>query len=230
MIEVNYESDDYAYVQDKRAMQMFDIAGLGNSSNFSPSNQLYTTVSPNFQDSTKHNRYVYVKLPSAMTSANAQNEIARKYFEGVKQIYFRCAVLMYPSYQLDPELAEYVPGYCQFESYGICPNDNGVMWIKLKGKPLGNSGSEVVNPITKAAWQFLRINLPFLAYPGSQNNDVSFVSIIKALIAPLFDVQNIFLGYSRSCMTKQWAQGIVLGKSWIRLDNPDSKNTGEEQG
>ena len=33
-IEVTYESDDYAYVQNKRAMQMMKISGFGNSKNY----------------------------------------------------------------------------------------------------------------------------------------------------------------------------------------------------
>ena len=31
VIEVNYEADDYAYVQDKKVMEMFKVQGVGNT-------------------------------------------------------------------------------------------------------------------------------------------------------------------------------------------------------
>lgn len=223
-ITVNLESDDYAYVQDRRAMQMFQIKGLGNSTSFSSSDNLYTTTSPAYDAASAHNRFVYVKAIHPVTGSNSSQEIGLKYMEGIKHLYFRCAVKMYPNHGAD--LAEYVPGYCKVKSYGICPNDNSMIYIELEGDPVGKSGADVVNPITKTAWQFLRINLPQLAYPGSQTNGGGFINVIKAMIAPLFDIQNILMGFSRSCMSRSWCKSIVLSKSWIRLDNPDYQKFG----
>src|SRR5262249_17063632 len=40
-IQVNYEADDYGYVQDKRAAEMFMVTGLGNTPNMTLGSQLY---------------------------------------------------------------------------------------------------------------------------------------------------------------------------------------------
>ena len=41
-IEVNYEADDYAFVQDKRAMSMMSVTGLGSNKEEIDSDYLYT--------------------------------------------------------------------------------------------------------------------------------------------------------------------------------------------
>ena len=41
VIKVDYESDDYAYVQDKKAMEMFVVNGFGINANYFGGNRLY---------------------------------------------------------------------------------------------------------------------------------------------------------------------------------------------
>lgn len=219
-ININYESDDYAYVQNKRAGQMFEIVGLNSNSGLSTSNKLYTANFPSFNDSTDHNNYLFFRT---VTPINSRQDVFDRYLEGINYVFYRCAVKMYTEH--DPSRAEYVPGYCKIANFGIC-NDHNYFWIKLKPESVGNSGAEVTNPITKSAWQFMRMNLAKLAYPGSENDPNDFASVIKSLIAPLFDLQNIFMGFSRACMTKKWCEEIVLDRSWVRLNNPTFSKLG----
>lgn len=223
IINVQYEADDYAYVQDKRAQQMFEIAGFGASSNFAnKSNKLYTATSPSFSDTAGHNRFLFFKSPSGV-SVSSKQEVMEKYLQGIDYLYYRVAVKMYSEHA--DHLAEYVPGYCRIKDYGACP-DNIHFWVELYPEPLGNTGQEVVNPIVKSAWQFLRMNLPKLAYPGSENDPTDFASVIKSLIAPLYDIQNMFMGFTRSCMVKRWCRDVVLNRSWLRLNSPDYSKLG----
>ena len=85
-IKVAYESDDYAYVQNKRAMQFFSITGFGNS----PSDQIKGNLYP---DKKAHEdyHYVFVKVSQPVSD---RNDIQRKYLDGVTQLFFKLAVNM----------------------------------------------------------------------------------------------------------------------------------------
>lgn len=225
-INVVLEADRYGYVQNQRAMQMYNIYGVGSDSNYTTSDQLYHSddfFSPWF------NTYLYIKVDNpivATTTSAIRAEILHKYLDGVKNLYFRASVFMPDN--PDPAKAEYVPGYAQIDDsnnqgYGLCPNagsGRNIIFIRLQAVPKGNHGTLEMNPIQKTAMQFLRINLPFLAYPGSQQTGGGFLDIIKALIAPLFDMENMFFGFSNSVISRGWCKELNLTKSWVRLNNP----------
>lgn len=219
-IELDYESDDYAYIQNKLPGQMFQIAGFGNSNLFDQSNsRLYNTQFPPFNDASEHNRYIFIKPDAIVTAGNVD-----RYLKDIKQLYYRCAVKMYSEHS--SAMAEYIPGYSGIESYGVCSDEPNTIWILLKGDPLGNDGAEIVNPIMKSAIQFLRMNIPKLAYPYSENDGSDFVEVIKSLISPLFDIQNMFMGYSRACMARSWCRDVVKERSWVRLNNANGVKLG----
>ena len=50
-IEIDYEADEYSHVQDKQAMQMFPVLGVGNSTDFNAAANLY------------NNHYLYNQTP-----------------------------------------------------------------------------------------------------------------------------------------------------------------------
>ncbi|MBL4708928.1 MAG: hypothetical protein JKY48_10875 [Flavobacteriales bacterium] len=58
IIKVEYEADDYAYVQDKKAMQMFKVEGFCELENDLPSNKLYGDVNL----TSVYKTYKYLKL------------------------------------------------------------------------------------------------------------------------------------------------------------------------
>jgi hypothetical protein len=221
LINVSLESDDYAYVQNQRAMQMFQVVGVGSSTTFTGNNSFYTDITASAQ-----NKYVYVQVDDPIqstTTAAIQNEINTKYLQNINYLYYRCAVKMNNT---DADAAaEYVPGYCQISSYRVCTGDNTKIWLNLSPVPINNSGNAIMNPIAKNALQFFRINLPSEAYPGGDNlSDCgsappSALSIVKSLIAPIYDIENIFLGFNKAAMTLHHCQTMVLNRSWVRLNN-----------
>ncbi len=73
-ISVQYESDDYAFVQNRRAMQMAKIVGYGSLHNYS-----------NYQKTDK----VYIQLP---TTATTTEKAKWEYFEGMDQLYFKTMI------------------------------------------------------------------------------------------------------------------------------------------
>lgn len=89
-IEVNYESDDYAYVQNKKAMQMFKITSVDGSGG--------------------------IKLPGATSKLifdlDPANTNINSYFNGIDYLYFRCLV------DFDNGRFDYVPGYARIANKG----------------------------------------------------------------------------------------------------------------
>ena len=87
-IEVDYESDDYAFVQDKRAVAMMQVVGFGSTSSFSAStDRLYPFQYP----STIENDYVFIQVPVACSNAT---DVYNKYLQGVSQLAFKIWVKM----------------------------------------------------------------------------------------------------------------------------------------
>ena len=111
-MEIQYEADDYAYTQNRRACNMFPIYGFGTTSSYTSNPALYTDAI------NEDNYYVYIHLDSALESSSAadlKQEIFSKYLEGINQLAFRLRVKM-------PAGIEPITVYSEFDDYGICPN------------------------------------------------------------------------------------------------------------
>ncbi|MBS1738302.1 MAG: hypothetical protein JSS98_17100, partial [Bacteroidetes bacterium] len=197
-ISVTYESDDYAYVQNKRASQMCFLNGVGNQGS---SSGLINAD------------YIYVNLPNTVSSPQ---EMISRYFEGVDKLYFKCLL------DLDGKgHKEYVPGYAKISGTPELIGNN-IARIKLD-KVNGT------NPIAKSGWQFLRMNLPKYAYPGSNNlesNQSDIVKAIRALLAALGSIKEFIYGYEKRAKNKGYSNKIDLSKSWVRLCSPTKKKLG----
>lgn len=179
-IDVEFEADDYAYVQDKRAMRMFKIAGFGATKDafdpFAPNTALY-------QNETESNPYVFIKLDEALTGTKTEaDSMLKAYGVDLKHLYFRCKVNL----KTGTDDYEYVPGYAEVEGYGVVgssPYQYGYLKLKevsmldpeakpeglpqwtLKQLPSSPGTVGFVNPIAKTAWQFTRTNLNRKIFP-----------------------------------------------------------------
>jgi hypothetical protein len=213
-LRVTYESDDYAYVQNKRAMQMFSLAGFGNSPSAAPVSRLYK---PFASDSDYH--YVFINVTEQV---NSKEEIREKYLQSVSKLYFKLFVRM-PD---DPKWgsgSEYVPLYADIENdeFGIKGNPSDKMiWIRLKA-------IDEESPAAVAALQFLRLNLPSKAYPGSEPGDnVDVRDVIKMLVSVVDNVTDATTGYGNRVRRENLCNSITPGKSFVRLNNPLYKKLG----
>jgi hypothetical protein len=218
-IKVNYESDDYAYVQHKRAMNLYKLAGLGYDTLIAhSSNQLYD-ASPLKGD----NLYVFVNVPRAVTS---KADLYEKYLSGVSKLYFKLFVRM-------PDDAygsgsEYVPCYADLDqgnSYGIV--NGGTIWIKISGISLPGDAAGPYSPLAKAAIQFLRLNLPSKAYPGSEIGDnLDLSGAVKMVFSLADNIRTAFESFDKTARGKPWCTSVDLNRTFIRLDNPYYKKYG----
>jgi len=216
-IKVNYESDDYAYVQNRRATQMCKIAGFGLDNSGHYNNDLYVFLGDQL--------YVYVKTPYKVSS---DKELYARYLEGIKKLYLRLYVKM-PTDDFGSG-SEYIPAYADLDTtaahwYGI--TDSGTIWIKVKGVNKTGNGDGGLSPMAQTAINFLRLNLPSKAYPGSElNESMTLTDAVKMIIAIFGNISGAILGYNNTARLGGWGRQTDLNRSYVRLDNPILKKRG----
>jgi hypothetical protein len=238
-INVNYESDDYAYVQDQPATQMMMVSGEGTSPNdiSSSSNSLI--------EDTHHNYYLYFKLQNSIpaSTANPQGVFKDSYIKNMSQLYFRFYTNVNGSQGTSPFFAtgyEYVSGYAGIDSYGaIASSGTGGAYdygyIKLTSVDGGDHVGGLCcgdqeNPISKATWQFARIHTPRQAYNGANvggsGNQTSFIQALcnASLIGGII---NFFQGANGQLKNSlNFGKTFDPSRSWIRLYSPTGKKLG----
>lgn len=226
-INVYFEADDYAYIQNKEAGQMFNIAGFGSTPDKNGSKQLYS------------NNYLYVDLQAyGAVGPTSDDDFKAKYLKDLTKIYFKVKV------DLDGKQVnyEFVPGYADIEGAGVCPNSayqiggTGPTYYKfayIKMVNLGikddNTSSLLVNPIVKAAMQMGRMYLPQIVFPGSAPS-AGTGSSIMGLVTTISDAIYIFdKGINQALYHRDIAKTCdepTHGTSVVRLYNPIGKKIG----
>ncbi|MGX5816617.1 DUF5977 domain-containing protein [Chitinophaga lutea] len=218
-LKVTYESDDYAFVQHKRAAQMFKIAGFAGSA---PS-QL-SDLKHELYGATKDYHFVGVNVSRAVTS---KNEVLKWYLEGIEKTYFKLFVKM-PSDKWGSGF-EYIPTYAQLDldgGYGFI-NNGKTIWFKVKpvdkdGAPFGD-----MSPFAKSAIQFLKENLPSKAYPGTEVGDnLGPLQAAQMLFAQVDNIWNAAVNYDATARMRRWARNIDTSRTLVRLNNPYFKKYG----
>jgi hypothetical protein len=248
-INIEYESDDYAYVQDRKACRMFQVVGSGKTRISSFSNKLYGDPSEGFDPY----EYIFFKLEKPIDTpllSDADEIVRQQYFadpdepevNGPPQyLYFR--FLMNVNNGGDAPANEYVSGYADVSDGQYCGVWNGAGgshfeygWVKLKTLPADASFPINYHPIAKAGWAFSRINTPFYAnnqpVPGQSSPEDFLRTIMNADI--IEQLMEFFEGPNNKLRDRGFANEFVVyddahpekGSSWIRLYEPDGFKLG----
>lgn len=233
-ISVDYEADDYAYVQDKEAMQLFEIVGTSSNSDKIDSDGddliLYEGDLPM--------NYLFFKLSDDIpASVDKKSYIFSRY---VSQAYYDRNLFFKVFANLDNnDHYEYVQGYTEIIDWGYHAGSNSG-YIKLKTActkdreyPYSSNpcASNPASPIAKTAWQFARLQLPRLVFgnmssSSSSDSEVSedandFISVGSSFRSLFSGFEDLFAGGINNRLKDQsYAKTIRKGKSWIRLSNP----------
>jgi hypothetical protein len=163
-INIEYEADDYGYVQNRRAMQMCFIKGIGNNSTSATG----MVGSDGFT----------VELPKEVSN---DDEFKKKYLKGPdglmpNNIYYK----IYTDLNNQGRY-EYVQGYAE-----INPNNCQLIGAnsRLAFISLNKLSNNKYSPVAKNAWQVLKTELPQFAYDHYDNADEPSFSqaAIKSLI------------------------------------------------
>jgi hypothetical protein len=205
-LEVEYESDDYAFVQNKRAAIMSEIIGFSNSET-NPSNNLFSVNGTLLGGAkiTEHN-YLFIKVPVACTS---KTEVFERYLKGVSQIAVRFLVNM-------PKGQEFITAYATINDYGVYSSaGNPAIWIKMNPAN-GNS------PLSQTAIEYLREQLPGQAFPGYDVSDEQGIKQMLTMLEGWWQgMQSAFSDIPKYLKGKGLAQTVQTDKSFVRLNDPD---------
>jgi PA14 domain len=219
IINIDYESDTYGYVQNKKAASMCQVLGFGISETSLPAaselSQLYTT-------SGIENDRVYIQLSSPITATGAAGKtaFAAKYLEDVKQLYLKLAVTMPMGEGLSGIAGEEtIPVYADIADYGLI--NSTTAWIKVKDIGTGHT------PMVQTALQFLIRQLPGKAYQGYDLSDEGGLkAIVMAMGGMINSVGSMFNGELSTLKNDLKCQNVVLYKCFAKLTNPTRNKSG----
>ncbi|MDI5887643.1 PKD-like domain-containing protein [Flavobacterium yafengii] len=218
VLSIQTESDDYKYVQNKKAMQMFKVIGAGNSA--TPP----TNLSGELFTSSNHYKYIYVNVGD--TTLTNQEFIDKYLSENInKPIYFKFLMKM------NSISSDFVGGYFEIDQLKkadmIVANNTVAIPLKfLKIDGLIN-GDRKVNPIVKSGWGFGRTFLNRAVYSiGGDEINKNFISIVKELVGSISSMTAVFKSPNGLLETKGCARYFDAERSWIRLENPNGKKLG----
>lgn len=217
-INIEYESDDYTFVQNKRAAQMVFVRGFGDDS-------LYTDIDDKLYDVLDNREYMYLELPKYVQSAEEFRDL---YLEELELLYYKFLVCLGNPLE-DPDTYEYVQGYCKWMKSGVYFEDPGddstnIAWLELDMVDEENIGS--AHPISVNAWQSLRLNLPEVAYPGSDINETGAEDAIEAVLTIIPSLVNLIFGFNNAARAEGKGRWVDLDNSWVRLNNPTFQKFG----
>jgi hypothetical protein len=246
IMELSYEADDYGYVQDKAAMQMFKVVGSGTKAGLTIAN----VDSENKMQKKNLGEYIYVALDHKIDEKLSINDskiptiFYDKYIKTIgddsNPLYFRFLLNMVnpnPSLGIDgTDKYDYVTGYLNIEKgvnsgFGFLET-NGKQYVAIPVKYVGKGDGfdpdkKEVNPIIKSGWNFGRHNLNRLVYSMHNEEDTkNLEGIVMELIGWMPTLLDIFKSPNTKLEQTGIASKFISNKSWIRLLQPDGKKIG----
>jgi hypothetical protein len=232
-IKIDTESDDYQFVQNKKAMQMFQVLGAGSS----PLPTAQELANTTLYNGSNHNKYLYVKLDSSAVSqiSNLSNDVQKNQWfkdrylaENLnKPIQFKFMLNM----RNNNLQHEYVSGYFKIDESGqhkihVANSGSGPIAI-LPLQFLTRDKSGHANPIAKAGWGFGRTYLNRIVYGNTDNpSQRNFTALVESLKGSMSMIKELFVGPNGYLQDKGQASRFNPAKSWVRLENPNGKKVG----
>jgi len=238
-LTIDYEPNDYSFVQDKTAGQMFKIKGIEKVS----SNAFYNEIScgnPSYPDLSSLNNRIYFKryeehLYPGFSKEDLKNLYLKDYLNGY--IYYKFLINLKSEKNIQCNTIknnnEYITGYAKIKDYG---NEGEYSYIDLEPAALDDEKNNLTcNPILKSALQFMRINRSKLIYSQIDDSQSSafnpesdplsaFISFARALPSVITQLRSqldaSFVGINKYCTMLNYCREVDLDKSFIRLYNP----------
>lgn len=246
-ISVSYESDDYAYVQHKKAAQMFQVAHFYDSSN---PEALYLQSDWNATNKTKRRIYFNLETPVKIADATPQR-FFNDYISGLKQqdgtyqLYYKLLMKVRKDNE-SPE--EFITGYSNLlvsppdTALSSSPNaDYGYNtatttvdgnscytkgFVTVALTDIRNTDANQYHPFAVAAWQFLRTDQPDLLHSLGNVDEAGSaadkVAAVHNLLSFVNDFQQLFQHFRGYCFHQDYGRTVSnLSKCYIRLTTPD---------
>ncbi len=231
-LEIDYESNDYAFVQDKKASSMVKIKGFSDAKNSNTVNDnLYSGAEPS-----SRKRFLYFELPSIL-NGRSEDEKKAALAEMTKELgalYFSCSVntgRLMGSREYHEQINSFIPMPSEAHGYewkldtdyGLSA-DERMGWIDMMA---GDDGSYNYHPVTEAMVKYIKENLPNVAFNERPISD----DVLENLEAIGVAIGNIFSTLTKSSLTEVFyddgrGKKINSSESYIRLFTPGGRKLG----
>ncbi|SDR88957.1 hypothetical protein SAMN05216490_0137 [Mucilaginibacter mallensis] len=222
VINVSYESGDYAYVQNQKAMVMSKIVSLiiDTTSSMRDTTRLLNAI-----------KGIRVNIGTANLPPAGVDQTTwfkNNFLNGSNYLYTKmCDSMGTNNYRSpDPRLSyDFVPTYCLIQSVHI--NSAGMANIMLT--PI-TAGGVTANPMIISAWQRMKNEYPRYAYPGFENrvqtNNNSVLAAVSAVINAAKNLTELEKSFYQKANSRGYCSKVLLGNSFVKL----AINTGAKIG
>lgn len=220
-ISVNYESDDYAYVQDKRAMAMSGITGLVD--------QYGNDISSSSGTALRDAHGIKVQIPNTTVSGDPTAWFKNNYLNGADYIYTKFSVKLSTGYSASggPDYDyDFIPCYSKVQSVSI---SGGYAKIIFEDR---SDGGVTANPVVFSAWQKMKDEYPRYAYSGfdrrTKDGDVASAvkDAVSAVLSAIGNLSELTENFYKKASRKGFAGSIQLEKSFAKLVKQDGHKLG----
>jgi hypothetical protein len=225
-INISYESDDYRYVQDRKAQQMYEIKGFAASAS-----------ATNYVNTLEDNNYAVIQLPKTIGS----DWEAKKYTAGLSETYFKAFVKLkdYDKAAHDPGkfpfsvndyAHDFIDGYLRIEGDPVRFNPNGEGLTDKIIIKMGELGGDQV--IQKSGWIEMQMNRSELLDDSNISID-NMRALTSGMLGTIISIIEKAIKFSESdeyfikANTNGWCDAIGNDlPSIIRLNSPTIKEGG----
>lgn len=215
-IEVDYESGDYAYVQDRKAMQMVDIRAF------------ITDSLGNAASNLKDAHGIKIPTPGPLRGANdaaiLQNFV-NDYLNGRNDFYARINVNVTDNPNATDDTS-FDNVSCYGEVVKVKNNADGTTNVIFKDL---SEGGVTANPFIMAAWQKMRLEYPKYAYPGFEDriqDEPGIERALTALVNAIGNLSELRKNFNERARDNGFANKFNLGKSFARVVKADGIKLG----
>lgn len=233
---VSYESNDYKYVQNRKAMEFYNVVGalqdIADFTSVSAPNINYLWDPADNTAGADDHLVTIVELPEEGQTWNSQNfrdfMIKPLGSTSMRFNYF----MNLSEFGLNSSLSEYVSGYAQVDqtddntSAGVVvDNVSGIKYGYFTMVPVHEENDDDhpnldAHPVSRTTWQWVRLYNPHLAYDQNagyfdENTDVT--GLIEAMASAASSFAEVFAGPNGFIRTKGIGKRFDVTKSWVRL-------------
>lgn len=196
IIKVNYESDDYAYVQDQRAAQMCFVKGIDKAGQ---ANGLIDA------------KRILIKLPKPVSSLA---EMKARYFEGMTNLYFRMYVNLDNAGHY-----EYVPGYGTIKSISMVDSETAAVELNTV------EGAHPA-ALASWQFFRMNLPIYAYPGSETTSEDSDFKAAIRSLLTAVQQLSELTENFNTKSRRKKYGDQIDLSRSWVRLCSPSFAKLG----
>lgn len=234
-LNVEYESDDYAYEMDKPAVQMFDIIGIGGTDfpdeldRFSNTDDFSSLRVQPIGSESSHRVYIQLTTPIQGTATEQSVYFKEHYLGKIDNVYYKA--FMQLKNGANPKERDYIEGYAKLVkdigTYGVSSDGRQAFFSVEEVRSQGNVSFGLrITPFQKAALQHLQTNRSELVFGYDRNESdpgsvVDQVGEIFGSIGTFFgDIKRMLNGFYNVAVEDKWGEKLYLnGRSVVRLQN-----------